>query len=80
MTTEFSHAGRQPAPTPSPTALRRARQQAEISQTAIARELGVSAPRITQMELYQKTVTAGFAQRFWRALAKLQAEGRARHD
>jgi DNA-binding transcriptional regulator YiaG len=77
MTTEFSFEGRPAAQTPSPAALRRLRRNAEISQQAVATEMGISEERISMAERLQKRVSPGWALRYMRAVARLsKREGR----
>lgn len=66
-------------PRPTPVQLRRMRRLADISQAALARQLGVSRPRVAQLEARAKC-PPGAADRYLRALVALQAEGRARNE
>ncbi len=68
----FSFAGdRQPAAPPSPAMLRRLRRMAEVSQGALAAAMGVSAPRLCQLE-NQKSCSLAVAMRYLRVLAALR--------
>ena len=72
---DFNFEGRPAAQTPSPATLRRLRRSAEISQQAVATEMGVSEERICQIEL-QKRVEPETAMRFLRAVARLSKRER----
>ncbi len=74
-TAEFSVASDySPPPTPSPAALRRMCQMGRVRQIDIARELGVTGSRISQL-FEQKTCTRRVAQSVLHAIMKLQRKG-----
>jgi predicted DNA-binding protein (UPF0251 family) len=75
MPDELSFAGNQPVPVLSPATLRRLVQMADVPQIDIAREMGVSQPRLSEC-LRQHSCTRRVADSVLRALAKLQAAKR----